>query len=257
MLSKRIINRELGVNPLYRRKTNWIAAAIGAAASIASSLFGASKAKKARKKAEAEQKRRANEEQAWYDRRYNEDYADTAAGQNLLRQANEYADKQWRKAEGAKAVGGATDAATAEAKESANKMVGNTIANIAAADTARKDRVDTQHQANLSSDSKQTQARYMQQASDINTAAQNASNAMMSAGVAIEGGMNKNTSKLTGQQVDDISNGTVNKINPVSNDGIVHTPQTTDLTGKTQTSLGAVPQNADTEDKLWNQFYEI
>lgn len=187
MLSSRIINRELCVNPFDRRSTNWILAAASAAAGLASSIFGGISARKQREKAQREQERRERQEQAWYDRRYNQDYLDTAAGQNLMRQANEYADKQWRKAEGAKAVGGGTDAATAQAKESANRMVGNTVANIAAADTQRKDNVDSTHQRNLQSFSNQTQARYEQQASDITQASQNASNAMMSMGAALEG----------------------------------------------------------------------
>ena len=171
---------------MHDRNTNWIIAAASAAASLASSLFGAAKARKERKKAAAEQKRREDQEQAWYDRRYNQDYLDTAAGQNLMRQANEYADKQWRKAEGAKVVGGGTDAATAMAKESTNRMVGNTVANIAAQDESRKQSVDNIHQQNLQNFSNQTQARYNQQASDINTATQNASNAIMSMGSALE-----------------------------------------------------------------------
>lgn len=235
MLSKEIINRELGVNPLYRRNTNWILAAAGAAASLASSLFGASKAKKARKKAQREQEKRERSEQAWYDRRYNEDYMDTAAGQNLLRKANEYADKTWKKAEGAKAVGGGTDAATAQAKESANNMMGNTIANIAAQDTARKDSVDSQHQKNLDNFSNKTQARYEQQAQDINTASQNASNAIMSGAVALDGATTKSSKQLTNTGIGD---GTVDKINPVNNDGSPYTPKTTDLTGKVKTSIG-------------------
>lgn len=244
MLSRRLINRELGNTfPLYDRNTNWIVAAASAAASLASSLFGGAKARKERKKAAAEQKRREDQEQAWYDRRYNQDYLDTAAGQNLMRQANEYADKQWRKAEGAKAVGGGTDAATAMAKESANRMVGNTVANIAAQDESRKQSVDNTHQQNLQNFSNQTQARYNQQAADINTATQNASNAIMSMGSALESASSQKKvqtpqskfqtpSQINAQQRQwDKEVG--NKWNDPKNG--------TDLTGNVKTAFGEVP----------------
>lgn len=244
MLSKRIINRELGVNPFNRRKTNWILAAASAAAGVASSIFGGIQANKARKQAKREQQRRERAEQAWYDRRYNQDYLDTAAGQNLMRQANEYADKQWRKAEGAKAVGGGTDAATAQAKESANRMVGNTVANIAAADTQRKDNVDSQHQSNLQNFSNQTQARYEQQAQDITNASQNASNAMMSMGAALEGAGTKKASS----QINPAGNEPSKVTTPVDNNGVSRTPETTDLTGKS--ALGVDYTDPETQKKL-------
>ena len=66
-------------------RKEWIATAIGAAASLASSLIGGHKAAQAAREAERKQKAREASENAWYLRRYNEDYADTAAGQNLMR----------------------------------------------------------------------------------------------------------------------------------------------------------------------------
>lgn len=245
---------------MYRRNTNWVLAAASAAAGLASSIFGASKARKARKKAQQEQAKRERSEQAWYDKRYNQDYMDTAAGQNLVRQANEYADKQWRKAEGAKVVGGGTDAATAQAKESANNMMGNTIANIAAQDTARKDRVDEQHQQNLDNFSRQTQARYEQQAQDTNTAAQNASNAMFSAGVALEGASSsaKTNPALQGGKAELNPDGTTKYTSPggtVVNGSAryVGAPNRTDLTGKSSPLGDIDPNNPATLDRLYGR----
>lgn len=259
MLSKSLLNREIGVAPFNRRNTNWIIAAASAAAGLASSLFGASKAAKARREAQRLQEKRERQEQAWYDRRYNEDYLDTAAGQNLMRQANDYADKVWRKAEGAKAVGGATDAATAQAKESANRMVGNAVANIAANDTQRKDNVDSQHQRNLQQFNEQEQARLEQKAGDITAASQNASNAMMSMGAALEGGHTasaKTNPALQGASVEANPDGTTKYTSPggtVVNGSAKYNgaPTRTDLKGN-DNALGADVNDPSVQDRWYN-----
>lgn len=182
-------------------RKEWIATAIGAAASLASSLIGGHKAAQAAREAERKQKAREASENAWYLRRYNEDYADTAAGQNLMRKAKDFANSQWKKAEGAKAVGGGTDASAAMAKEAGNKMVGDTLANIAANDTARKDRVDAMHRNAEDRFMQMDVNRELQRSQNITNAAQNMSNAMMQAGAAIDGAKsqaNTSTTSLTG-----------------------------------------------------------
>ena len=105
----------------------WIATALGIAGSVASSIFGGNKAKKAARAAAKERTYRANAEKAWYDKAYNTDYMDTKAGQNMLRRAQEIQDEYVRKADGAAAVGGGTAAATAQAKEAANRTNFNSI----------------------------------------------------------------------------------------------------------------------------------
>ena len=164
----------------------WIGAALGAAAGIATSLMGASAASDAAKAAERRQREQEAEEKAWYNRRYYEDYVDTAAGQNLVRRAKDYAREQWKKAAGAQAVAGGTDAATQMAKDAGNKMVGDTIANIAATDQARKAQVDNMHRQAVNQFAQQDIAREQQRAQSITNAASAASNAMMSIGGAID-----------------------------------------------------------------------
>lgn len=182
-----IINRPLGEGSEYAPShKQWIATAIGVGASLASSLIGGSKASQAAKAAERRQREQEARENAWYTRRYNEDYADTAAGQNLVRRAKEYAKENWRKAAGAQAVAGGTDAATQMAKDAGNKMVGDTIANIAATDQARKAQVDNMHRQAEQNFAQMDMNREMQRAQNITNAAQNASNAIMSAAGALE-----------------------------------------------------------------------
>lgn len=177
------IPKNLTMSPAMADKKQWIATAAMLAGSVASSLFGANKAKKAAQKAKKEQEYRANAEKAWYDKEYNTDYLDTKAGQNLMRRAQEVQDSYVRKADGAAAVGGGTAAATAMAKESANKAMGDTIANVAAQDTARKAQVADQHAANVRQLSQERQATEQARAQATSDAAQNMSNALMNGAV--------------------------------------------------------------------------
>lgn len=177
------IPKNLTFCPVLTDKKQWIATAAMLAGSVASSLFGANKAKQAARKAAAENRYRTNAEKAWYDKEYNTDYLDTKAGQNLMRKAQEVQDNYVRKADGAAAVGGGTAASVAQAKESANKAMGDTIANIAAQDTSRKAQVSDQHQQNVSQLSKERQQIETDKANATSQAAQNMSNALMQAGV--------------------------------------------------------------------------
>lgn len=168
------------------RKKNWVGTAIGAGLSVASSIIGGIQSANANAKAEAEMKAQNARNEAWYNRRYNEDYADTAAGQNLMRQAKDYANENWKKAHGAAAVGGGTDAAVAMAKEAGNRMVGNTLGNMAAADTQRKMNVDNIHHQQQNTYSNQQVALAQNRANNISQVASGASNALLQAGAAYD-----------------------------------------------------------------------
>ena len=171
-------------NGIPARK-EWVQLA-GAAIGLASSLIGGAKAADAAREAKREQRRAEARENAWYNRRYNEDYLDTAAGQNLLRKAKDFANSQWKKAEGARAVGGGTEASAAMAKEAGNKMVGDSVANIAANDQARKAQVDNMHRNAQDRFTQMNMYRELNRAQNITTASQNASNAILSATAAID-----------------------------------------------------------------------
>ena len=183
----KIVKQPLGMGNCFApSRKEWIAAAIGAAAGIASSLIGGSQASKAAKEAERRQRRQEAQEEAWYNRRYNEDYIDTKAGQNLVRRAKDFAKENWKKASGAQAVAGGTAAATAMAKEAGNKMMGDTIANIGANDENRKMQADNLHRQAQNQFAQMDMAREMQRAQNITNAAQGASNALMSVGSAVD-----------------------------------------------------------------------
>ena len=183
----KIVKQPLGMGNCFApSRKEWIAAALGAAAGIATSLFGGVQASKAAEEAEKRQRRQEAQEEAWYNRRYNEDYIDTKAGQNLVRRAKDFAKENWKKASGAQAVAGGTAAATAMAKEAGNKMMGDTIANIGANDENRKMQADNLHRQAQNQFAQMDMAREMQRAQNITNAAQSASNALMSVGSAVD-----------------------------------------------------------------------
>ena len=187
--------RDLSNVPYGSVRKEWVQIAL-AAASVASSLFGGAKSASAAKKAEQEQKARENAENAWYQRRYNENYADTAAGKAMINEAKEYARENWKKASGAAAVTGGTDAATAQAKEAGNKMVADTVRNMAAQDTARKDSVDAQHMKMQDNFAQDRIALQQQRADNIANTASGVSNGLMSAATAMGGNSGAKAKKL-------------------------------------------------------------
>lgn len=217
------IPKNLTSSPVLGEKKEWILGAASLALGVGSSLFGANKAKKAARRAQAENQYRTNAEKAWYDKNYNTDYLDTKAGQNLMRRAQEVQDEYIRKADGAAVVGGGTAASVAQAKESANKAMGGTIANIAAQDTSRKQHVEDAHLQNTQQLSRERQQIEQQKAQATSDAAQNASNAMFNFGVnqlgsELEGAKTQNNSKLANptptldnKNVTDISTGLSHK----------------------------------------------
>lgn len=154
-----------------------IGAGLGVAGSIGSAIFGGSKASKAARQANKLIEQQQKDNQAWFDRRYNEDYSQTAEAQNLLNYAREQAERQYRRAEGAAAVAGATDESVARAKQSANEMLAQTASNIAAQGTARKDAIEQQYLNTKNSLTQQQVANLQQKAQNISAASGQAAGA--------------------------------------------------------------------------------
>lgn len=249
ILSK--IPKNLTSCPVLTDKKEWILGAAALAGGVASSLFGANKAKKAARRAQAENTYRTNAEKAWYDKNYNTDYLDTKAGQNLMRRAKEVQDEYVRKADGAAAVGGGTAASVAMAKEAANKAMGDTIANVAAQDTARKQHVEDAHLQNTQQLSRERQQIEQQKAQSTSDAAQNASNAMFNFGVNQLGSQLEGTKGLKTNTLG--SNG-----KPIDNTNVTHTPQVnpTAIAYEAQYGKGAVKDPIPTGYNDVGQHYD-
>ena len=178
----------LGLGSAYvPMKKEFIATALSVVGSLAGSLIGGAASAAAERRAEARQRAEEAKEQAYYNRRYNESYVDTAAGQRLITRAKSIYDSQIKKAQGAAAVGGGTDASVQMAKDSANKAVGDTIADMAAQDTARQERADEHHRAAESRFAAMDMQREMQRGQNIANVASAASNAIFQAGSALAG----------------------------------------------------------------------
>lgn len=119
-----------------------IGAIISAAAAVGSAIYsGVRSAKAARAKQKALDRQKAGNE-AWYQRRYNEDTTQRADAQRLLRLTEEKIRQSNQSAAGTQAVVGGSEASVAATKEANAKALSDTMSDIAAKGEARKDRVE-------------------------------------------------------------------------------------------------------------------
>lgn len=125
-----------------------IGALIGAGLGLASSIAGGIANRKARKKQEQMLAQQQRDNQAWYDRKYNEDPTKRADTVRLLTQMQEQIKNRNRAAKGRQAVMGGTEDSTTAVKEANNKTLADTTSQIVAANEARKDNIEQQYQQN-------------------------------------------------------------------------------------------------------------
>jgi len=145
-------------------------AALGAASSIAGSFAARKQAKKA--EAQLEQQKKANED--WYARRYNEDYTQTAEAQRALTLAREEAQRQIAAARGRQAVMGGTEESVAATQDAVNRGIADTMSQIAAQGTARKDAIENTYLGKRDSIAQQYMTMYNNRANAVSQAAGNA-----------------------------------------------------------------------------------
>lgn len=165
------------------------------AASVGSSLFGSMQAKKdAQREQEALRQKEARDAARAAELK-NVSEVDTARGQNIIRIAKDARDEAVKNAQGAAAVGGATDASVAMAKEAGNKMISEATAQLAAGDTARQDaarQMEATADANNAAAQMQIDA---QRAAATQQVFSGASNAFAQAGAAFLNGANGTQAK--------------------------------------------------------------
>lgn len=123
---------------------------IGAGLGLASSIAGGIANRKARKKQEQMIAQQQKENQAWYDRKYNEDPTKRADTVRLLTQMQEQIKNRNKAAKGRQAVMGGTEDSTTAVKEANNKTLADTTSQIVAANDARKDSIEQQYMARKS-----------------------------------------------------------------------------------------------------------
>ena len=156
----------------------------GAALSAATNIFGAARAKQQAKKAEAQLEQEKKNNENWYNRRYNEDYTQTAEAQRALSLAREEAQRQLAAARGRQAVMGGTEESVAATQEAVNKGIADTMGQIAAQGTARKDAVDSAYMGQRSKIANQYMDMYNNRANAISQAAGNSAQGFMNFAMA-------------------------------------------------------------------------
>lgn len=142
-------------------------------ASIASGIAGRKAAKKQAKIIDAQERRN----QDWYDKEYNADYTQRSDAQAALGQAKELLDEKYAQAEGAAAVGGASEESLARQKASANATMGDITKGIAAQADAYKAQVRNNYEQTQQGIDAKRMGIAQQQAQNVASAAQGLANA--------------------------------------------------------------------------------
>ncbi len=115
-----------------------VSAIVGAAASAAGAIGGAMKAKKARQSLE----NRRIDNEAWYNRRMNEDATQKADAQRLLQRTEDAIRERNKSMAGTQAVMGGTEESVSAAKAANTAAMADTASQIAAAGANRKDSIE-------------------------------------------------------------------------------------------------------------------
>lgn len=149
-----------------------IGALVGAGLSLASSIASGIANRKAQEKQEEMLAQQKKENQAWYDRKYNEDPTKRADTVRLLTQMQEQIKNRNQAAKGRQAVMGGTEDSTTATKEANNKTLADMTSQIVAANESRKDSIEQQYQQNKNSiENKQIQMEADKAGNSANTAA--------------------------------------------------------------------------------------
>ena len=121
--------------------------ALKAVGSIAGGIIASRQARKAEREQNALIQERETDNQDWYDREYNVDSTQRADAQRLLTMTSEAIKNRNRRAEGAAAVGGATEESVAAEKQINAQALANTASAINEQGQARKDQIEETYQA--------------------------------------------------------------------------------------------------------------
>lgn len=120
---------------------------IGAGMKAAATLYGGIKNVQAYNDVIGNTKQQMQENQDWFDRRYNEDATQRADAQALLTHTANSIRERNKQAAGVAAVMGGTDESVAAAKAANNEALVDATSKIAAAADQRKDSIESQYLA--------------------------------------------------------------------------------------------------------------
>lgn len=167
---------------------------IGSAIGAGASIFGGLSASKAMKRAKRNIESQRVKNEAWYDRRYNEDATQRADAQQVLTQTQDMLRRNAEQAAGGAAVTGGTDESVAQAKAQATNAVGDVMSNMNTQADRRKDAIEQQYRANDDNYANQLNQLETNKANAIGQAVQGVGNAA--------GSMDFGTAKVFGKPVD-------------------------------------------------------
>ena len=125
-----------------------IGSIIGGGLKAAGSIFGGIASRRAMKKVKQNIEQQQRENQAWYDRRYNEDATQRADAQALLNKTEESIRNRNQQAAASAVVTGGTEESVAEARAANNQALTSGTSNMATQADARKDAIEQQYQQN-------------------------------------------------------------------------------------------------------------
>lgn len=162
---------------------------IGAGLGVASSIFGGISARKARRKQERMLAQQEQENQAWYDRKYNEDPTKRADTVRLLTQMQEQIKNRNKAARGRQAVMGGTEDSTTAVKEANNKTLADTTSQIVAANESRKDAIEGQYQARKDAIQNKRMGLEAEKANDVASVASGIAGTAANIAATIDGGL--------------------------------------------------------------------
>lgn len=122
-----------------------LGSAIGGTLGIGASIFGGISASKAMKKVKRNIEGQMEDNQNWYDRRYNEDATQRADAQRILTMINENIRQRNKQSAGAQAVMGGTEESVSAAKAANNQALADATSQIAVNGERRKDQIESQY----------------------------------------------------------------------------------------------------------------
>lgn len=119
----------------------WFLPLIQSAVGLGQSIYSGVKAGEDRKSADALQSKQEADNESWYNKEYYTDYTKRPDSQNLLKKLKETTDTNNKRNEMTAAITGATDESVQVSKNANNKVVSDTMGNLAAMGAKYKDNV--------------------------------------------------------------------------------------------------------------------
>ena len=125
-----------------------IGSIIGAGVGLASSIIGGAKAAKAAKQQQKLINDQKRDNEAWYNKNYYQDYMDSSVARSALKRVEETLKRRNQQAQGMAAVTGSTQESVLAQQENDQKLLSDTVDNLAARDDMQKQQIDMVNQQN-------------------------------------------------------------------------------------------------------------